>query len=51
MKEAYVQHFGAKPDKKYRFPLQKGDHPELDTIPFLDKGKKKIYQSLIGSGQ
>ena len=31
--------------------LQKGDHPELDTTPFLDEDDKEIYQSLIGCGQ
>ena len=51
MEETYVQHFGVKPNKKYRSPLQKGDHPKLDTTLFLDKEGKEIYQSLIGSGQ
>ena len=36
---------------KHRSPLQKYDHPELDTTPFLDKDGKEIYQSLIGCGQ
>ena len=43
MIEAYEQHFGVKPDMKHRFPLQKGDHPELDTTPFLDKDGIEIY--------
>ena len=51
MEEAYVQHFGIKPVQKYRSPLQKGDHPELETTPFLDEKGKEIYQSLIGSDQ
>ena len=51
MIEAYAQHFGFKPDMKHRFPLQKGDHPELDTTPFLDEKGKEIHQSLIGCGQ
>ena len=51
MEEAYVQHFGIKPVQKYRSPLQKGDHPELDTAPFLDKKRNEIYQSSIGCGQ
>ena len=34
MEEAYVQHFGIKPVQKYRSPLQKGDHPELDSTAF-----------------
>ena len=32
---------------KHRSPLQKGDHPELDTTPFLDEEGKDTYQSLI----
>ena len=51
MEKAYVQHFGVKPNKKYRSPLQKGDHLELDTTPFLDEDKREIYQSLIGASQ
>ena len=51
MMEAYEQHFGTKPDMKHRSPLQKGDHPKLDTTPFLDKDVIKIYLSPIGCGQ
>ena len=40
MIESYEQHFGVKPDMKHRSPLQKGNHPELDTIPFLDEEGK-----------
>ena len=40
IEETYVQHFGIKPNKKHRPPLQKGDHPKLDTTPFLhEEGK------------
>ena len=42
--------FGKKP-KHYSSPLEKGDHPELDTSPLLDFDDIKIYQSLIGSLQ
>ena len=51
MMEAYKQHFGVKPDMKHRSLLQKGAHPELDTMPFLDEEGKEIYQSLIGCSQ
>ena len=51
MMKAYKQHFGVKPDMKHRSPLQKGDHPELDTTLFLNKDDIEIYQSLIGCGQ
>ena len=36
---------------KHRSQLQKGDHPEMDTTPFLDEEGKEIHQSLIGCGQ
>ena len=51
MEEAYLQHFKVKPNQKHRSPLQKGDHPELDTTPFLDEKEKEIYMSLVGSAQ
>ena len=42
--------FGKKPHK-YKSPLPKGDHPELDTSPLLSEENVKIYQSLIGALQ
>ena len=51
MIEAYKQHFEVKPEMKHRSPLQKGDHPKLDTITFLDEEEKEIHQSLIECGQ
>ena len=51
MMELYKQYFGKKLDIKHRSPLRKGDHPELDTTPFLNEEGKIIYQSLIGCGQ
>ena len=42
MEEAYVQHFKVKPNQKHCLPLQKGDHPELDTTTFLDDDEKEI---------
>ena len=46
-----LQHFKTKPVQRERSPLQKGDHPELDTSPFLDENDKEIYMSLVGSAQ
>ena len=51
MEEAYVQHFKTKQVQRHRSPLQKGDHPELNTTPFLDEGEKEMYMSLVGSDQ
>ena len=51
MEEVYKQYFGTKPKQSYRSPLQKGDHPELETTAFLDDEGIEIYQSLIGAIQ
>ena len=51
MEDAYYHHFKDNPNTKVKSPLEPGDHPELDTSPFLDKDDTKIYQSLIGAMQ
>ena len=51
MIETYVRIFGSKPKKNVTSPLEKGDHPELDTTEELDIVGIKKYQSLIGSAQ
>jgi hypothetical protein len=33
----------------HHFPLEKGDHPEMDTTELLDSEKTSLYQSLIGA--
>ena len=47
----YKQHFGTGPKTNVGAPLEKGDHPEMDTSDFLDAEKIKLYQSLIGALQ
>jgi hypothetical protein len=47
----YEQMFGEKPLSKVHSPLEKGDHPELDTSELLDQTGVQQYQSLIGSLQ
>lgn len=42
--------FNEKP-KEYSSPLEKGDHPEIDTSPCLDEDGIRKYQSLIGTLQ
>jgi hypothetical protein len=39
MEDSYKQFFGEKPRQKYLLPLEKGDHPELDTTAFLEQDK------------
>ena len=51
MSSIYERHFGEKPKQKYTSPLEKGDHPELDTTEELEINDIKIYQSLIGAAQ
>jgi len=51
MIDNYVRMFGAKPKCLYTSPLEKNDHPELDTSPELDEEGIKQYQSLIGTLQ
>ena len=42
--------FGCKP-REYSSPLEKGDHPEVDTSEELDAEGIKKYQTMIGSLQ
>ncbi len=43
--------FGTSPSRVHRAPLDKGDHPELDSSELLDAKGVQQYQSLIGSLQ
>ena len=51
MTDTYERLFGSKPSTKVTSPLEKGDHPELDTSEFLDASETQQYQSLIGALQ
>ena len=51
MTDKYVRIFGSKPKVLYSSPLERGDHPELDTTDELDVDGIKKYQSLIGALQ
>ena len=48
---AYERMFGSKPKSTYSSPLEQGDHPELDTTPFLDDTGIHKYQSMLGALQ
>ena len=50
MIEDYLRMFGTKP-KQYTSPLERGDHPELDTSEELGEEDIKKYQSMIGALQ
>jgi hypothetical protein len=43
--------FGEPPKQNVSSPLEKGDHPELNTSAFLDAKGIKTYQSIIGALQ
>ena len=51
MVETYIRLFGEKPKGLYSSPLEKGDHPELDTSDLLDADGIQKYQSMIGAMQ
>ena len=51
MVDAYVRMFGSNPKTTYRSPLEKGDHPEMDTTALLDQDGITMYQSMVGSMQ
>jgi hypothetical protein len=48
---AYKQLFNEKPRLTVTSPLEKGDHPELDTSELLLEDDVQKYQSLIGAMQ
>jgi hypothetical protein len=48
--ENYEKSFGIKP-KEFASPLEKGDHPELDTSELCTTEQVPQYQSIIGSLQ
>ncbi len=45
----YERLFGRPPKQNVTSPLEKGDHPELDTSDLLEEQGIQTYQSLIGS--
>ena len=47
----YEKLFGQKPSQNVLSPIEKGDHPEMDTTDLLDPEGTKLYQSLIGALQ
>jgi hypothetical protein len=51
MVASYERMFGESPKQNVTSPLEKGDHPELDTSELLDSQGISMYQSLIGALQ
>ena len=50
MEMTYKQIFNESP-KKYKTPLEKGDHPEIDESELMDEEGTTKYQLLIGQCQ
>jgi hypothetical protein len=51
MIQGYEQMFGCTPKRNIYAPLEKGDHPELDTSDLCGSTETHKYQSLIKSLQ
>ena len=51
MEETYLLLFGQKPSRKFKSPLESGDHPETDTTALLDDDGITKYQSMVGAMQ
>jgi Reverse transcriptase (RNA-dependent DNA polymerase) len=51
MVATYERMFGELPKQTVTSPLEKGDHPELDTSDLLDDEGITTYQSLVGALQ
>ena len=47
----YFRTFNEMPKNNVWSPMEKGDHPELDTSEELDLGETKKFQSLLGALQ
>ena len=47
----YERLYGSKPQTLYQSPLDKNDHPEIDTSAIMDEDGILQYQSLIGELQ
>jgi hypothetical protein len=47
----YEKSFGMKPSQNVTSPLEKGDHPELDSSELCNNEQISQYQSMIGSLQ
>ena len=51
MIDRYQRMFGEKPKMNVYSPLEKSDHPEINTSKLLEPKQIQMYQSLVGSMQ
>ena len=48
LKETYVRLFNTGPSKGLNTPLEKNDHPELDTSEILEGQEVNHYLTMVG---
>ena len=51
LKETYVRLFNTEPSKRLKTPLEKNDHPELDTSDILEGQELNHYLTMVGQLQ
>ena len=51
LKETYVRLFNTEPSKGLKTPLEKNDHPELDTSEILEGQEVNHYLTMVGQLQ
>ena len=51
LKETYVRLFDTEPSKGHKTPLEKNDHPELDTSDILEGQEVNDYLTMVGQLQ
>ena len=51
MEESHINMLGSQPKQVHMSPLEKGDHPEIDTSEYLDQDGTQKCQSIIGAIQ
>ena len=51
LKETYVRLFNTEPSKGLKTPLEKNDHPELDTSEILEEQEVNHYLTMVGQLQ
>ena len=51
LKETHVRLFDTEPSKGLKTPLEKNDHPELDTSEILDTQEVNYYLTMVGQLQ
>ena len=51
LKETYIRLFNTEPSKGLKTPLEKNDHPEMDTSEILEGQEVNHYLTMVGQLQ